>query len=46
MLEALERPAWTVGERDRLVTWTRQNASLAVVSRRAAADLLAAVGPA
>jgi glycosyltransferase involved in cell wall biosynthesis len=41
MREALTGPGWPAGERERLVRWTGQNASLAAVSRAAAEQLLA-----
>jgi glycosyltransferase involved in cell wall biosynthesis len=41
MEEALSGPPWSPDERDRLVTWTREHASLAAVSRAAAEALLA-----
>jgi glycosyltransferase involved in cell wall biosynthesis len=44
MEEALSGPPWSPAERDRLVTWTREHASLAAVSRAAAAALLDAAG--
>jgi hypothetical protein len=39
--EALTGPGWPADERARLVTWTREHASLAAVSQLAAAELLA-----
>jgi glycosyltransferase involved in cell wall biosynthesis len=41
MEQALTEPPWPAGERERLVTWTREHASLAAVSRAAASALLA-----
>ena len=40
MAEALTGPGWTTAERERIVAWTREHASLAAVSRLAAAELL------
>jgi glycosyltransferase involved in cell wall biosynthesis len=40
MAEALTGPGWPTAERERIVAWTREHASLAAVSRLAAAELL------
>lgn len=46
MSEALGGPVWSAEERERLVAWTRDHASLTAVSRAAAEALLAVTAPA